>query len=204
MRLVLGALALAVPAGVGVGVWASTRPRPAAASLATAGVIFTIPSLALFGLLIPPLGLGFRPAVATLALYALLPILRNTVVGLQSVAPDAVDAARGMGMTPWQMLARVRFPLALPVIVAGVRVATVMIVGIATIAAKIAAGGLGLTVFDGLNSGDRTQILAGTLLITGIALAIDALLSAAERALRRRDRTGAPAPADVEAVPARA
>jgi osmoprotectant transport system permease protein len=184
-RLVATALLLAVPVAVAVGVLASSRPRLAGAALAVAGVIITIPSFALFGALIAPLGLGFRPAVATLALYSLLPVLRNTIVGLAEVPADVLEAARGMGMTGRQALWRVRMPLALPVIIAGVRVATVMIVGITTIAALITAGGLGTFIFDGLRSGDRTEILAGTVTIVGLALVFDGGLAVVERVLRR-------------------
>ena len=184
-RLVGTALLLAVPVAVVVGVLASSRPRLAGVALAVAGVIITIPSFALFGLLIAPLGLGFRPAVATLALYALLPVLRNTIVGLAEVPADVVEAARGMGMTGRQALWRVRLPLALPVIIAGVRVATVMIVGITTIAALITAGGLGTFIFDGLRSGDRTEILAGTVTIVALALVFDGSLALIQHFLQR-------------------
>jgi osmoprotectant transport system permease protein len=184
-RLVGTALLLAVPVAVTVGVLASSRPRLAASALAVAGVIITIPSFALFGVLIAPLGLGFRPAVATLALYSLLPVLRNTIVGLTEVPAEVVEAARGMGMTGRQALWRVRMPLALPVIIAGVRVATVMIVGITTIAALITAGGLGTFIFAGLRSGDRTEILAGTVTIVALALVFDGGLAVIERFLRR-------------------
>jgi osmoprotectant transport system permease protein len=184
-KLVATALLIAVPVAVAVGVLASTRPRLASASLAVAGVIITIPSFALFGAFIAPLGLGFRPAVATLALYSLLPVLRNTVVGLQQVPADVVEAAHGMGMTSRQTLWRIRLPLALPVMLAGVRVATVMIVGITTIAALITAGGLGTFIFDGLRAGDRTEILAGTVTIVVLALAFDLVLALIERALGR-------------------
>ena len=184
-RLVGTALLLAVPVAVVVGVLASSRPRLAGVALAVAGVIITIPSFALFGLLIAPLGLGFRPAVATLALYALLPVLRNTIVGLEEIPADVVEAARGMGMTGRQALWRVRLPLALPVIIAGVRVATVMIVGITTIAALITAGGLGTFIFDGLRSGDRTEILAGTVTIVALALVFDGSLALIQHFLRR-------------------
>ena len=184
-RLVGTALLLAVPVAVVVGVLASSRPRLAGAALAVAGVIITIPSFALFGALIAPLGLGFRPAVATLALYALLPVLRNTIVGLEEIPADVVEAARGMGMTGRQALWRVRLPLALPVIIAGVRVATVMIVGITTIAALITAGGLGTFIFDGLRSGDRTEILAGTVTIVALALVFDGSLALIQHFLQR-------------------
>jgi osmoprotectant transport system permease protein len=113
-------------------------------------------------------------------------VLRNTVVGLSEVPEEVVEAARGMGMSPGQALVRVRLPLALPVMVAGVRVAAVTAVGIATIGAKVAAGGLGDSVFAGLRAGDRSQILAATAIIVVLALAFDGLLALAERRLWRR------------------
>jgi osmoprotectant transport system permease protein len=145
-----------------------------------------VPSLALFGLFVVPLGIGTSPAVAALALYALLPVLRNTVVGLTEVPSDVVEAARGMGMTEAQTLRRVKFPLALPVVVSGVRVAAVTAVGIATVAALVAAGGLGDSVFEGLQAGDRTKTLAATLVIVVLALGIDGALGFVEWGLRRR------------------
>ena len=184
-RLVATALALSVPVAVGVGVAVARRPALANAAVGTAGVIFTIPSLALFGLFVVPLGIGRAPAVTALCLYALLPVLRNTVVGLSEVPADVVEAARGMGMTESQALRRVRLPLALPVVVSGVRVAAVTAIGIATIAALVAAGGLGVYVFDGLQTGDRTKTLAATLAIVGLALAVDGSVGLLERRLRR-------------------
>ena len=196
-RLVGTALLIAVPVAVVVGILAATRRRLAAASLAVAGVIITIPSFALFGVLIAPLGLGFRPAVATLALYSLLPVLRNTIVGLQEVPGEIIEAARGMGMSDRQVLMRARMPLALPVIVAGVRVATVMIVGITTIGALIAAGGLGTFIFDGLRSSDRSEIIAATAVIVVLAFVLDGALAIAEHVLRRRSGAVASAPVAV-------
>jgi osmoprotectant transport system permease protein len=184
-RLVALALLLAVPPAVALGVAAARRPRLAGLSVGTAGVVFTIPSLALFALLVGPLGLGAAPAVAALALYSVLPVLRNTIVGLQEVPPDAVEAARGMGMTESQALWRVRLPLALPVVVGGVRVAAVTAVGMATVAALVAGGGLGDSIFAGLRAGDETEVLAATIVIAGLALAVDGILAVAERALRR-------------------
>lgn len=196
-RLVGTALLIAAPVAIAVGILAATRERLAGASLAVAGVIITIPSFALFGALIAPLGLGFRPAVATLALYSLLPILRNTIVGLQEVPNEIVEAARGMGMNERQILTRARMPLALPVIVAGIRVATVMIVGITTIGALIAAGGLGTFIFDGLRSSDRGEIIAATAAIVALAFALDAAMALAEHVLRRRSGHAAPPPGAV-------
>ena len=184
-RLVALALLLAVPPAVALGVAAARRPRVAALAVGAAGVIFTIPSLALFALLVAPLGLGTAPAVAALALYSVLPVLRNTVVGLNEVPADAVEAARGMGMTEAQALWRVRLPLALPVVVGGVRVAAVTAVGMATVAALVAAGGLGDQIFAGLRAGDETQVLAATFVIAALALSLDAGLGLIERTLRR-------------------
>lgn len=182
------ALLLAIPPAVAIGVAAARRPRLAGLAIGSAGVIFTIPSLALFALLVGPLGLGARPAVAALALYSVLPVLRNTVVGLQEVPPDAIEAARGMGMTERQALWRVRLPLALPVVVGGVRVAAVTAVGMATVAALVAAGGLGDSIFAGLRAGDETRVLAATAVIAALALAVDGALAAVERNLRRGGR----------------
>ena len=180
------ALALAVPPAVALGIAAARRPRLAAAALGVAGVLFTVPSLALFGLLVAPLGLGRPPAVAALAIYSLLPVLRNTVVGLNGVPDDVLEAARGMGMTEAQSLRRVRLPLALPVVVSGVRVAAVTSVGIATVAYLIAAGGLGASVFGGLRADDPDRILAATAAIVLLALAFDSALGLVERALGPR------------------
>lgn len=196
-RLVGTALLISVPFAVAVGILASTRPRLASASLAVAGVIITIPSFALFGALIAPLGLGFRPTVVTLALYSLLPVLRNTVVGLTEVPDEIVEAAQGMGMNERQVLLRARLPLALPVIVAGIRVATVMIVGIATIGALIAAGGLWTFIFDGLRSSDRGEIIAATAVTVALAFVLDGAMAIAEHLLRRRSGRAAAAPAAV-------
>lgn len=175
-----------MPPAVALGVATAPRPRLAAAVVGVAGVIFTVPSLALFALLVAPLGLGTAPAVAALALYSVLPVLRNTVVGLGEVPVEAVEAARGMGMTEAQALWRVRIPLAMPVVVGGVRVAAVTAVGMTTVAALVAAGGLGDSIFAGLRAGDETQVLAATILIAGLALAVDAGLALVERGLRRR------------------
>ena len=183
-RLVALALLIAVPPAVALGVATARRPRLASLAVSTAGVIFTIPSLALFAVLVAPLGLGTAPAAAALALYSVLPVLRNTVVGLNEVPPDAVEAAAGMGMTERQTLWRIRLPLSLPVVVGGVRVAAVTVVGIATIGTLVGRTTLGDSVFAGLRSGDETQVLAATLLIAALALSVDAALALLEWSLR--------------------
>jgi osmoprotectant transport system permease protein len=185
--LVLAATAIALAIGLPLGVAMTRSPRLARPVLAAASVAQTIPSLALFGFLIPvPLigGVGARSAVVALALYALLPILRNTYTGIRQVDGSVVEAATGMGMTASQRLRMVELPLALPVILAGVRVATVVSVGTATIAAAIGAGGLGIYVFRGLATVDTRLILLGAIPAALLALGADALLGMLERARR--------------------
>ena len=162
--LVLIATGAAAIVGIPVGIVLTRRASLAKPVLAVANVLQTIPSLALFGFLIPVLGsygIGRLPAIIALFLYSLLPIIRNTFTGINGVDPAVREAARGMGMTDWQVLTQVELPLALNVIVAGLRVATVISVGTATIAAAIGAGGLGTYIFRGLRTVDRTLILAG-------------------------------------------
>ena len=194
----LTALAIAVPLSVLLGVWAADRRRVAAVALGVAEVVITVPSYALFGLLVAPLGIGTKPTVVALALYSVLPVLRNTIVGIQEVPAATLEAARGMGMTERQTLTRVRIPLAMPVVLAGVRTATVMIVGITTIAAYIAAGGLGTFVRDGLAGQNRPEIIAATLCIVALAFVFDGLLALLQRRLTRRAKLeSAPTPMEV-------
>jgi len=151
----------------------------------TAGVLYTVPSLALFAMLIPFTGLGARPAIVALILYSLLAIIRNTVAGIDAVDPRLLDAARGMGMTGRQRLMLVELPLGLPVILAGVRVATVSAIGIATVAAYVGAGGLGVLIFDGIRTIDGDRIVAGAIPISILALLSDWSLARLGGAARR-------------------
>jgi len=185
--LVLLSTALAVVLGVPLGILMTRRRALARPLLALAGVLQTIPSLALFGFLIPlPVvgGIGARIAVIALVLYALLPILRNTYTGILQVDPAVVEAATGLGMTDSQRLRIVELPLALPVILAGVRIAAVVSVGTATIAAAVGAGGLGSYVFRGLATVDTRLILAGAVPAALLALTFDGLLALVERSPR--------------------
>jgi osmoprotectant transport system permease protein len=185
--LVAVALLVAIPLSVGLGILAVQRPRLRAAALTVANVFQTIPSLALFGFLIPiPLlgGVGKRTAIVALVLYALLPILRNTVVGLSEVDPAVIEAATAMGMTDMQILWRVRIPLGLSTLLAGIRTATVITIGIATIAAAIGAGGLGTFIFRGVAMVSDSVILAGAIPAAALALLADAGLGLLERRLR--------------------
>jgi len=180
---------LAVLAGVPTGILLARRPRHEKPVLAGANIVETIPSLALFGLLLPVPWLGARAdrlAILALALYALLPIIRNTYAGITGVDPAVVEAGRGMGLTDRQLLLQVQLPLALSVILAGVRVATVISIGVATIAAAIGAGGLGEFIFRGLAMVNNNLILAGAIPAAFLALAADLVFGIAEHKLRPR------------------
>ena len=187
LELVLMAMAIAVAIAIPLGIFIVQRPALRTVALGIASVFQTIPSLALFGFLIPiPFigGIGKRTAVVALVLYALLPILRNTYVGLTGIDPAVLEAARAMGMTPWQVMWRVRLPLALSVILAGIRTATVITIGVATIAAAIGAGGLGTFIFRGVAMVSDAVILAGAIPAALLALLADGLLALLERRLR--------------------
>ena len=179
-------IALAVLIGIPLGILIARRPAWNKPVLGSANVIQTIPSLALFGFLLPVPWLGERAsrlAIAALTAYALLPIIRNTCAGIAGIDSGVREAARGLGMTDRQLLFQVELPLALSVIVAGVRTATVITVGVATIAAAIGAGGLGEFIFRGLSMVDNRVILEGAIPAALMALAADFLLGLAERRL---------------------
>jgi osmoprotectant transport system permease protein len=187
LLLVVTAMAFAIAIGLPLGLLIVHRPTLRNISLGIASIFQTIPSLALFGFLIPiPFigGIGRRTAIVALVLYALLPILRNTYVGLTGIDPAVLEAAEAMGMTDAQIVWRVRFPLALPVILAGIRTATILTIGIATIAAAIGAGGLGTFIFRGVAMVSDAVILAGAIPAALLAILADVLLSWLERRLR--------------------
>ncbi|MBO8142202.1 MAG: ABC transporter permease [Firmicutes bacterium] len=174
------ALALALP----LGVLLARFGRLATPVLGLLSVVYTIPSMALFALLIPVTGLGFKTAATALVVYSQFILVRNTVAGLQGVDPAVLEAAVGMGMSGWQVFREVRLPLAMPVILAGVRVAAVSIIGLASLAAWINAGGLGVLLFQGLYQDHATKIWTGTILIAFIAIAASRLLQRLERRIR--------------------
>ncbi|HEY4906210.1 MAG TPA: ABC transporter permease [Candidatus Acidoferrum sp.] len=177
------AIAIAVP----LGMFIVQRPALRSIALGIASVLQTIPSLALFGFLIPiPFigGIGTRTAIVALVLYALLPILRNTYVGLTNIDPAVLQAAEAMGMTENQIMWRVRLPLALSVILAGIRTSTIITIGVATIAAAIGAGGLGTFIFRGVAMVSDAVILAGAIPAALLAIIADALLALLERRLK--------------------
>jgi osmoprotectant transport system permease protein len=192
--LVLVSMLLAVGIGVPLGILLTRRPAWKTVVLGANNVIQTIPSLALFGLLLPLPWLGVRAsrlAIVALALYALLPIVRNTYTGIAGVDQAARESALAMGLTSRQLLWYLELPLAFPVLLAGIRVATVITVGVATIAAAIGAGGLGEFIFRGLAMVDNNVILAGAIPAAAMALAADLALGTLQRLVVRRRRAQA-------------
>jgi osmoprotectant transport system permease protein len=191
LGLVAAATALAIAVGVPLGVLLTRRPALAPPVLGAANVLQTIPSLALFGFLIPlPVlgGIGARTAIVALVVYALLPIVRNTYTGIRDIDPGVREAGLGMGMKDGELLRLVELPLSLGVIMAGVRIAAVTGVGVATIAAAIGAGGLGVYIFRGVATVNDTLILAGALPAALIALGLDWGLGRLERLMRGEKR----------------
>jgi osmoprotectant transport system permease protein len=174
-HLLLSLLSVAIGCALALvlGIWSARRPRLYTALLTITGIIFVIPSLALFAVLIP------------ISSYCLLILLRNVVTGLRSVPEDVLDAADGMGFSRWQRLMRIELPLALPLIVSGIRIALVTVIGIATVAAFIDAGGLGSIILAGIDQSYPEKIIVGGVLTALMAIVFDLLLTWAERALSR-------------------
>ncbi|MDQ3149177.1 MAG: ABC transporter permease [Chloroflexota bacterium] len=183
--IVLISVSISTVIGVALGVLTYQTQRPRLIALGVTGIFLTIPSFALFGLLIGPLGLGATPAVVALVMYGLLPIVRNTIVGLRSVDPAVVESAQGMGMGRYRRLLRIELPLAWPIIITGIRVAAVIIVGIAAIAAVVNGPGLGKDIFRALaRFGTPTalpQALSAVLGIIIIAILIDLVFTVVAR-----------------------
>lgn len=186
IQLTFLATFLAILLAVPLAIYMSDKKHIAGIALSFTGIIQTIPSLALLGFMIPLFGIGFTPAVIALFLYALLPILRNTYTGLQSTDPILIEAARGMGMTRWQILRQVRIPLAMDVIMAGIRTALIINIGTATLAAFIGAGGLGESIITGITLNDHGLILRGAIPAALLALVADQGMALLERAVRPR------------------
>ncbi|MBK4999595.1 ABC transporter permease [Pseudomonas sp. S31] len=182
------AVGLAILVGVPLGILMTRFPALAGPLQASATVLLTIPSIALFGLLLPfyskfGQGLGPLPAITAVFLYSLLPILRNTYLALTNVEPGIREAARGIGMTFGQRLRMVELPIAVPVILAGVRTAVVMNIGVMTIAATIGAGGLGVLILTSISRSDMSMLLVGAVLVSLLAIVADLLLQTLQRAL---------------------
>jgi osmoprotectant transport system permease protein len=191
-QLVIVAVAMVAAGivGVSLGVAAARYERVREPVLGFASVAITLPSFALFTALAFYLGLGDLPVEIGLAIYALLPIVRNTMVGLRSVDPAVLDAAVGMGMSAGQRLRRVQLPLALPLILAGFRQATVMVVAIATVGATVGANDLGQPILSGIRDSNSAEVFAGVIPATLLALFADRILGLAQNALARGTRAG--------------
>lgn len=179
----LAAILLGVIVAVPLGVLFSWIPKIADRLISFIGILQTIPSLAILVFFIPIMGVGKLPAIIALFFYSLLPILRNTYIGVRGVDSGVREAGKGMGMSNWQSISKIELPLALPVIMAGIRLSTVYLIGWATLAAFIGGGGLGDFIFDGLNLYQPALIVAGTVPATILALIADRLLALLERKL---------------------
>ncbi len=187
VEIVAIAMAIAVAVGLGLGIGSARSARVAAVSLAVTSTLLTVPSFALFGLLSIWVGLEDPPVIIGLVLYALLPVVRSTLTGIRAVDPAVIEAARGMGMGGAQRLLRVELPLAVPVILGGIRQATVMVVAIATVGAVVGANDLGQPIFSALYRSTATtpRILAGVIPVAAIGLLADGILSLVQRRLAR-------------------
>ncbi len=174
-------LLFAIAIGLPLGIIIANRKKLAGSVLGVAGIMQTIPSIALLGFMIPMLGIGAKPAIVALLIYALLPIIRNTYTGIIGIDAPIIEAAKALGMNRWQILFQIQLPLAMPVILAGIRTATVINVGVATLASYIAAGGLGEFIFGGISLNNTNMILAGAIPAALLAIILDFLLSLVQR-----------------------
>lgn len=191
IQLVGLAVGIAILSGVPFGIYISQRETLANIVLAIAGIIMTIPSIALFGIMIPIFsiinqGIGFLPAIVALVLYSQLPIIRNTYIAIKNVDPNVRDAAIGVGMTTFQRLVKVELPLAFPVIMAGVRMAIVMTIGIGAIAAYIGAGGLGGYISRGISTSYAAMIQVGAIAVSILAITLDLFIGKLQRKFTSR------------------
>jgi osmoprotectant transport system permease protein len=184
LELVIVALVAALVLALPLGLFAARRPRVAPWLLGTLGAIYTIPSLALLAVFVQLFGLGFAPIFVALVVYGQFMLARNVVAGVNGVDRAQVDAARGLGMSPNQVLLRVEFPQALPVLLGGVRIAAIAMIAIATLGGYVGGVGLGVLIFNGLTLHQPQMIVAGSLAASALAIAVDALLRLAERAAR--------------------
>ncbi|WP_449290220.1 ABC transporter permease [Ornithinibacillus salinisoli] len=181
IQLVGLAIIIAILIGVPLGIYLTTNQALAETVLQITSIIMTIPSIALFGIMIPVLsvigqGIGFLPALIALVLYSQLPIIRNTYTAINDVDPNIRDAAKGIGMTTFQRLMRVEIPNSMPLIMAGIRTATVLNIGIGAIAAFIGSGGLGVLINQGISRSNSTMVLAGAVVVSILAIIADFLL----------------------------
>ncbi len=212
LRLTAVSVGMAIVIGVPLGIFISYAAKASKPVLSVANVIQAIPSMALLGFMIPLFGIGTIPAIVAVVLYSLLPIIKNTYTGIDNINPQTLEAAKGIGLTPFQVLVKIQIPLALPVIMAGVRIASVTAVGLMTMASFIGAGGLGYLVFSGIRTVNNYQILAGAIPACILALTVDFLIGLVEKlvtpislqkgetALKKKKRTAQKAALSVAAL----
>jgi osmoprotectant transport system permease protein len=184
--IVVITLAIACVISLAVGIWAARSERVLRWALAASSILYTVPTLAFLALLIPIVGLGRGNAVICMVGFSLMILIRNVAIGIRGVSADVIDAARGMGMTARQILLQIELPLAAPVIVAGLRIATVTVISVAVVAAYVNAGGLGTLIFNGISNDHAPKIWTGALSACALAVAADTLLARLESLLRRR------------------
>lgn len=180
IKLVTIAVALAIVIGVPIGILISYVKKLNKPVLGLANIVQAIPSMALLGFTIPLLGIGTLPAIVMVVLYSLLPIIKNTYIGIQNISSQTLEAATGIGLTKWQILTKIQIPLALPVIMGGIRISAVSAVGLMTLAAFVGASGLGYLIYAGIRSVNNMQILAGAIPACILALLMDWIIGMIE------------------------
>jgi osmoprotectant transport system permease protein len=184
--IALTSIGIAFAISLVVGIWAARREAVFHAAIALSGILYTIPTLAFLALLIPIVGLGKTNAIICMVAFSLMIMIRNVAVGIRNVPSEVVDAGRGMGMTAFDILTRIELPLAAPVIVAGLRIASVTVISVAVVAAYVNAGGLGTLIFNGISNDNAPKIWAGALTACALAIAADLSLARLETWLRGR------------------
>jgi osmoprotectant transport system permease protein len=184
--IALTSLAIAFAISLVVGIWAARREGVFRAAIALTGILYTVPTLAFLALLIPIVGLGRANAIICMVAFSLMIMIRNVAVGIRGVPAEVVDAGRGMGMTGFDVLTRIELPLAAPVIVAGLRIASVTVISVAVVAAYVNAGGLGTLIFNGISNDHAPKIWTGAVTACALAVAADLSLARLEHWLRRR------------------
>ena len=184
VMLVGVALVISIAIAFPLGIWSARRRAVYVAVMTVTGVLYTVPALALFALLIPFMGLGTVPAITALVLYSLLILIRNIATGIRELPAELIEAADGMGYGPWRRLVKIELPLALPVIIAGIRITAVTQISVATVAAYISAGGLGDIIFQGITQDFGEKIVAGAVATSLLAILADETLRRLERRLR--------------------
>lgn len=186
LRISLISIFIAIAIGFALGILISEYHRASKTVISIVNFIYTIPSISLLGLLIPLSGIGNTTAVIALSVYALMPMVKNTYTGLRNVNALLVEAAAGMGSTRWQILYKVKIPLAMPVILVGIRNMAVMVISLAGIASFIGAGGLGVAIYRGITTNNQAMTLAGSILIAAFAIAVDLVIGSVETMLKKR------------------